>query len=277
MQVIQVLNNNVIIVNDGYEDLIVLGKGIGFNTSKGDVVNEQLIEKIFQAPTEDVEMQRIISIISHIDNKFFKLSNKIINEVILKTDRKLADTLIIFLAEQIDYLVSQAKLNVFTQNPTWSDIRRQYPVEFDIILNALVEINTENNIYLKKDDAAFLTMFITNRYIDNDNKQFEEFIIHCKAIKDIVYESYDIDINSYAYNRFVSHTNMQIKRLLNNEQLDDNGNTSFLEVLKKQYVIEYSVLEKIIKYYEKNTEYQLNEMEQMYYMMHLATLVGRRD
>ncbi len=53
MKVTQVLNNNVIIANNDIEDLIILGRGIGFNAKKSDVVNEQYIKKVFRAPTEN--------------------------------------------------------------------------------------------------------------------------------------------------------------------------------------------------------------------------------
>ncbi len=53
MKVTQVLNNNVIIDNNVIEVLIILGRGIVFNSKKGDVVNEQYIKKVFRAPTEN--------------------------------------------------------------------------------------------------------------------------------------------------------------------------------------------------------------------------------
>ncbi|KAI4449461.1 Transcription antiterminator LicT [Eubacterium plexicaudatum ASF492] len=48
MVVRQILNNNLILSkNSAGEEIIVKGKGIGFQKSKGDVIEEERIEKIF--------------------------------------------------------------------------------------------------------------------------------------------------------------------------------------------------------------------------------------
>jgi transcriptional antiterminator len=43
----KVLNNNVVLAQKNHEDLILVGKGIGFNSRKGQTVSKDRIESIF--------------------------------------------------------------------------------------------------------------------------------------------------------------------------------------------------------------------------------------
>lgn len=47
MRIIQVLSNSAVLVRKNNEKLVVFGKGIGFNKSKGDLVNLQDIHEIY--------------------------------------------------------------------------------------------------------------------------------------------------------------------------------------------------------------------------------------
>lgn len=277
MQVAQVLNNNVITVNEDGEELMILGRGIGFNAKKGDVVNKQLIEKVFYASKNPEEFNQITSIISNIDNKYFQLSNEIIKEIIIRTGRELADTLIVFLAEQLYFLVSHGKLGLHANYSAWSHTRYEYQVEFEVCLNAVVKLNIENNLNLKRDDVAFLVMFIVNRYLDFDDQYFKIFTIHCKAVLHFVDDAFEFDRKSNSINSLITHVNRMIKRVMSGKQINDNGNACKLSALQFVFEFEYCVLTKIEDYFKENTKYQLNDMERMLLLWHLVALVGRKE
>ncbi len=276
MKVTQVLNNNVIIANNDIEDLIILGRGIGFNAKKSDVVNEQYIEKVFRAPTENEEIQKIVNIISNINPKYFNLSHDIIDEISMKTNRTFSDSLIIFLAEQLEYKVIQSKNNIARTTSTWGSIRREYPIEFEVLFQSIKILNVDNNVRLTSDDVAFLTMFIAHRYTDTDKDMFYKYETLCKEIKDVVEKYYYIDEKSHTYNKFVTHINMQAKRVLVKKQLSD-GNLNFYQTLKKEYPFEYSVICEINNNIKNKIGFEFNDIEMMYDLIHLISLNSRKD
>ena len=54
----KVLNNNVLIAkNSDHSEVILIGKGIGFNKSKGDQILEGLVEKMFILKDEQKQKQ----------------------------------------------------------------------------------------------------------------------------------------------------------------------------------------------------------------------------
>ena len=53
MQILRVINNNVISsLDDEKREVVVMGKGVGFQKKAGDLVDASRIEKIFQLPKE---------------------------------------------------------------------------------------------------------------------------------------------------------------------------------------------------------------------------------
>lgn len=49
MKIAQVLNNNVVtVINASEQELVVMGRGIGFKKHPGDLVDETKVEKVFK-------------------------------------------------------------------------------------------------------------------------------------------------------------------------------------------------------------------------------------
>ena len=55
MIIARLLNNNVVITLDSNdEEIIVMGKGIGYQKSKGDTIDEEKINKVFRISNKEV-------------------------------------------------------------------------------------------------------------------------------------------------------------------------------------------------------------------------------
>lgn len=63
MQILRVINNNVISsLDDEKREVVVMGKGVGFQKKAGDLVDASRIEKIFQLPKEHTnQYERLVS------------------------------------------------------------------------------------------------------------------------------------------------------------------------------------------------------------------------
>ena len=65
LQIQKVLNNNVLIGEDSsYGEVVLIGKGIGFNRKQGEIINQSQAEKIFvlKNEKEQAELYKITSL-----------------------------------------------------------------------------------------------------------------------------------------------------------------------------------------------------------------------
>ena len=66
MKIIKRINNNVVLSSEAGCEVILTGKGIGFQTRPGDVVNQEAIEKRYY-PENNLSVERMSSLITKAD------------------------------------------------------------------------------------------------------------------------------------------------------------------------------------------------------------------
>lgn len=79
MRVIKVLNNSLILaLDDNGHEIILMGKGIGFNKAIGHQLRKEEVEKVFVMKDRDIS-KSIIRLASEIDSRFFELAKTVID------------------------------------------------------------------------------------------------------------------------------------------------------------------------------------------------------
>lgn len=102
MRIKKVLNQNAVIVStDNGEEKIAIGKGIGFNRKKNDLLAAQSVERLFVLEPEN--QQRFLNLLKQIDEKFFFSAEHIINHAETVLMEKLNEHLIIALTDHIAF------------------------------------------------------------------------------------------------------------------------------------------------------------------------------
>ena len=97
----KVLNNNVVIVfNENNEELIIMGKGIGYHKSKGDFFENNNINKVFKIVNKDIS-NKFQELLFHIPNDFVKICLEIIEYAQSKLSKKLNESIYISLSDHL--------------------------------------------------------------------------------------------------------------------------------------------------------------------------------
>ena len=80
MNIQKIINNNVIsAVNDKNEEVVVMGRGIGFKAHAGDAIDETKIEKVFRIENETISRQ-FQEILENIPLEHMQLTEEIISK-----------------------------------------------------------------------------------------------------------------------------------------------------------------------------------------------------
>ena len=99
MVINRLLNNNVVITIDSTgEEIIVMGKGIGYKKSKGDTIDEEKINKIFRISNKDIS-NKLQELLDNIPIEFIKICNEIIEYAEDKLNKKLNERVYISLSD----------------------------------------------------------------------------------------------------------------------------------------------------------------------------------
>lgn len=276
----RVLNNNVVIIKDkdGLEQ-VVCGKGIAFKKKSGDFIDDKEINKVFILK-DKVKNKKFQEIVSNIPLQYLEVTNEIIEMIKLESGKKISDTIYISLSDHIHMAVERFLDGIAIKNYMMWDIKRFYPQEFQLSLNALDIIKEKLDVTLPQDEAAFITLHIVNAGMDNDDMhQTLEITKIMQEISNIVryYFSIEFDTDSVYYYRFITHLKFFAERLLSDNIIKDSDDDDLLNMVKIKYKESFSCVEKITEFISRKYEYKLSKEEQLYLTIHIERVVNKNQ
>lgn len=268
MLVVKVLNNNAFISRDSQgEEIIVMGRGVGFKRKEGEDFEPAPGYKIFSNAERLNEKMK--DVILNIPEGYIELTQKIVAYFEKTNNTKLHPIIYISLTEHIQGAVERYKKGIQLENPLLNEIRRFYKVEYEVALYALELIKEELGITFKKDEAGYITQHIVNAQLNDQMNNVCEITNIVKKILNVVRYNMlvEFDEESVAYDRFITHLKYFAQRILTKTSYCDEE--AFFETLRQKYKKSYECSCKIKHLIEKEYDYKLTESEQMYLMIHI--------
>jgi beta-glucoside operon transcriptional antiterminator len=207
MKNIRKYNNNIILAYDRGHEVIVLGKGIGFQASPGSPVDTSLIEKVF-VPQETIHISRFADTLSDLAYEYILLATKVTDcgKELLQT--KLNPSVVVALADHFSIAFQRLQEPSVMQTPLKWDIRYLYPKEFQAGLQGLEIIWQERQVAFPESEAVNIALHFINAETDSSDMPttFKILTITSDIIK-IIKEYFHItfDEESFDVMPFVMH------------------------------------------------------------------------
>ncbi|AXU29175.1 TPA: PRD domain-containing protein [Clostridioides difficile] len=269
----KVFNNNVVFARDNSgQEVILMGKGIGFNKFTKDLVEIDKIEKKFIFNNEE-SLSELHSLLDRIPLKDVELVSEIIQMGREELGDNLNDSILITLSEHISYMLKRMDEGLVFQSPLQWEIRQIYPNEYNFSKKAVEYLRKKLDKNIPDSEIAFITIHFANAQLET--KDMQETLLLTKIIDnvlDIIKYHYGIEINEYSfdYTRFISHLRCFIKRQLSGEST--NVDTSLLDIIKMKYKSDYNCAKKVKNFLEKTYKWKISENELLYLTLHLNRL-----
>lgn len=270
MKIAKILNNNVVTVIDGNNnESVVMGRGLGFKKHSGDLVDETLIERVFVMKPGELT-SRLQEILSEIPMDVITTTDKII---LLAKDRlpgKLQNSVYISLTDHCHFAIERHKQGVHIRNGLLWEIKRLYPKEFAVGLEALDIIEQRLKVRLPEDEAGFITLHLVNAQLDSEMPEILQITKIMQEILNIVkYQlSLDYDEQALSYHRFVTHLKFFAQRLIGKSTVSSNDE-SLHDVVRERYQQSYRCSEKIQEHILQRYHYKLTKEELMFLSIHI--------
>ena len=274
MQIIKNINNNFAIAIDGAGNrLIISGKGIGFGSVPRDLKDITRINRSYY----DVD-EVYISMINEIPEEIIDISNRIIDKARMVIDNPISSNIVFTLADHINFSIQRYKKKMNIKLPIVYDIQHLFENEMRIGEYGLKLIHKELNIYLPKEEAAYIALHIINAEEQDRNKKVNQDEEIIDKITDIIEKEYDIKINkdNFNYSRFVSHMHYLLKRGKTKHLIYSDNNTIY-DKLKNDYQKTYDCVKKVSEYLHRILKIELTDEEKLYLMLHINRLCTRED
>ncbi len=269
MKVVKILSNNAIIATtENGQEVVAIGRGVGFGKHTGDTVEPLDIESQFIKKSN--ELNDILSqLTSAIPTEYLLLTQQIIQLAQQKLNIDAQESLFFALSDHISFAVHRFNKGIEIKNILLWDIKQFYAVEFSLAQEALVLINQKLNITLPEDEAGFIALHLANA----KNKDMSSTMQSAGMIKDILnIIKYDLRIKfdeaSLDYQRLITHLKFFTLRLFNRENVS-HDDKSIYDGIKEAMPKSYLCALKIADYVEKNSLSQLTADETLFLTIHI--------
>ncbi|MBT2764180.1 PRD domain-containing protein [Paenibacillus sp. ISL-20] len=277
LQVAKVLNNNVIIAkHPQHGEVVVIGKGIGFNRKNKDRILASAAEKMFIL-TKPEEQEQYKQLVPHIDEKLIEAMNDIILNAAKSSDAPLNEHIHIALTDHIAFAIKRHAQGLYIHNPFLYETREMYPEEYEMAEYAVRTIRGKLGVDLGQEEVGFIALHfhgaLTNQHISEVRK-------HSELIADLVHTveqqlDYAIPRDTLDYSRLLTHLRFALERIRRGEAVNETSSLDGL--LKREYPETYSLAWKLTKMMEQRLKKPVYPAEAGYLTVHLERLVQRKE
>ena len=242
MVINHVINNNVVSAFDNEQnEIIVMGKGIGFQKKSGQEIPENKIEKRFVLENK-AQINQFKQLMESVPMDHLAVTIDIIEYAKQVMAKRISQTIYLSLTDHINFALERSKEGMMFQNTLLNEVKSFYPSEYLVGEYALALIKRKTGIELPVDEAASIALHFVNSEYNVGMSNTMNITTLIKDVIQIVEDALEIKLDDMGlyYSRFVTHLKFLSQRVFSG-QLLDNQDKELVEMISRLYPNEYEI------------------------------------
>lgn len=275
MQIKKRINNNVVLSIENDREVILIGKGLGFQTKPGDPVKTENIEKRYY-PEADLSVEQMSMIMTKANEKELAVVYEIVQVFRDTVHTKFNPNVFFTLLDHIIFAIQRQKQDIVLVSPMNWEIKKLYAKEYAVSLKAIEIVRKELYPDFAEEEAAFITFHFVNAEIEKNTDQsaYEHTELMNNILRIVKYSmNIEYDENSSYFQRFITHIRYYLIRQ-SQETVEEVTNQSMVELAFKSYPKEKEAADHIKEYLYEQKGWLVNDMELMYLILHIGNLAA---
>lgn len=130
MRIKKIINNNILsAVDDKGCELIVTGRGIGFQRCRGEQIDPATVEHYYRME-DKAEQRKLRELVEKIPMEHLELTESLIAHIRGHIPQKLNESLLITLADHVSFAIARKAQGIAFSNPLKGAVMCYYPAEY---------------------------------------------------------------------------------------------------------------------------------------------------
>lgn len=277
MKIYKAINNNIVSAYDeNMREVVVMGRGIGFQAKKGADIPSERIDSVFVMSNQQ-NTDRLKALFEALPAEFIALTDEILTYATTHLDKRINESAYFTLADHIHFAVMRMRQGMEFHNVLLSEVRRFYPDEYAVGLHALTLIKERLEITMPEDEAASIALHIFNAEYDisvssavNATRLLADLLESIERETGLV-----IDEEHYYEQRLVAHLKYLTQRMVKGETLpaEDDG---LFDLLAASYPREARCSETVAAFIRDKYGYTLSRNELGSLAIHLRRICAQQ-
>ncbi|WP_017726671.1 CAT RNA binding domain-containing protein, partial [Halalkalibacterium ligniniphilum] len=144
--VVKILNNNVVVAQEqGKNEVILIGKGIGFGKKKGAHIDAEDVDKLFVLANEH-QQEEYKRLLDEIDEELIALIEEAVTYIQTALKQRLDERIHVALTDHIGFAVRRMKQGIDIQNPFLLETEAMFPSEYALAKEVVSLMNNHLDI-----------------------------------------------------------------------------------------------------------------------------------
>lgn len=273
MTIEKVINNNVVTaVDEMNQEVVLMGKGIGFQAKQGCPIQKEKIEKTFVLSNK-AEIGKFEEVVGSIPIEHLDVCIEIINYASGVLGKRISSSIYISLTDHINFALERQKTGVIFDNPLVQEIKSFYRSEYMVGEYAVAMIEKKLGLVLPVDEAASIAMHFINAEYNTAMSDTMHITVLIREIMELVEKELGVEMDDMdiSYSRFVAHLKFLAFRVFNDTQIveqDEEYNNMVIRLYPKSF----SVVEKIASYMKEKYNYVMKVDEMVNMTIHIRRI-----
>ena len=269
----KVINNNVVTaIDEANQEVVLMGKGIGFQAKIGQLISRQSVEKKFVLSNQD-EIGKFEEVVGTIPIEHLDVCIEIINYAIDVLGKRLSSSIYISLTDHINFALERYKSGVIFDNPLAQEVKSFYRSEYLVGEHAVALIEKKLKIKLPVDEIASIAMHFVNAEYNTAMSDTMHITTLIREIIELVETELkvkmdDSDIN---YSRFITHLKFLAFRVFNDAQIVEQDK-EYNDMVIRLYPKSFFIVEKIACYMKDRYNYDMKVDEKVNMTIHIRRI-----
>ncbi len=279
MLISQVLNNNVLLVEDGQDqEKIIWGRGIGFKAHRGQNYDPQPNDRVFSAVphNDDKWLDSFKQLSSKIPREYFELTDQIIALAQSQIDADFDEHLLVPLTDHIYFAVERFRMGLNLANPMLIDLKRFFAKEYQVGKQAQQLIHQLSGVPVSDDEAGFIAIHLVEHEIQHSDStitNFSNILEISSGVNSIIEAAFgrQFSEDSIAVSRLMTHLHYLILRSrTKHPHKPSPDDTELLASLLRRHHRAGACLSQVVAYLEKQIDYRFTDSDRLYLLIHIV-------
>lgn len=276
MQVVKVLNNSVVLaVENGVDDVVLMGKGIGFKKTIGQKLEAEECERVFVLRDRQTNRD-ILQLAAQTDERIFEITRQVVDYAVERYGMSLMDHIYLALTDHLAFAVRRQQEGLAVPGYYAADVWRYNPNEYDVGRFARELVLSELHVELPKDEITNIAFhFINaqrNRQVGEETRRMAEI---AKGVLEIVKYHFCLEYreDSVSYSRFVNHLRAMAQRLVKHLELKDDLTDFLYEQVVPMCPEEYRCAGRVAEFLQEAFHMDFPQEEALYLTLHIHRIL----
>ena len=272
MVIQKVINNNVISAYDeNQQEVVIMGKGIGFKAHTGDAIDESRVEKVFRIENEKLSRQ-FQEILENIPLEHMQLTSDIITYAKKNLNVQLNQSIYITLTDHINFAIQRQAQGIQLKNALLWETKKFYHQEYLMGKYAIDLLNEKLGTKFSEDEAGFIALHIHSGLSDEAVSETLKATQLIDESMQIIEEHLEKEMQKEALNyiRLMSHLYYMVVRTKTGEAVNIDLN----EFVQEKYPEAMKIAALICDNMAEKLERQIMQEEVGFLAIHIQRMIA---